>query len=174
MARSKKATGKFLNTGNEEVPSGATPAAHDRPRKRGRGPAGSGGGSVHAAGTPAGGTAYGGLAGTNVGDGAPDDVELDELDEAMGAGIHDDAGGDEREDRPPYAGFSGGAVGGTPAEGRSSGGTIDGGFRASEPRRVESTIGSNPPRGKGRSREEVQQRQKRRARDNRSPAHDNE
>jgi hypothetical protein len=62
----------------------------------------------HAAGTPGGGTASGGLAGTNVGDGDPDNADLED---ALGSGVHDSAG--EEEDRPPYAG---GAVGGTPAK----------------------------------------------------------
>src|SRR5947209_1447810 len=71
---------------------------------------------THAAGTPGGGTAVGGLAGSNRGDGAPDE---DELDRAMGSGIHDADEDDESADPAvPYAGPSGGAVGGTPAQGR--------------------------------------------------------
>ena len=54
---------------------------------------------IHAAGTPGGGTASGGLAGTNRGRGDPDDAELDG---ALGSGILDNEGEDES--RPPYAG----------------------------------------------------------------------
>src|SRR5580704_2860391 len=43
----------------------------------------------HATGTPGGGLATGGLAGTNVGDGDPDNADLEN---AMGSGIHDSAG----------------------------------------------------------------------------------
>jgi hypothetical protein len=72
---------------------------------------------IHAAGTPGGGSASGGLAGTNVGDGSPDGVDLED---ALGSGVLDNEGEDE--DQPPYAGPSGGAVGGTPAEKRAKGG----------------------------------------------------
>jgi hypothetical protein len=71
---------------------------------------------THAAGTPGGGTATGGLAGTNVGHGDPDDAALEA---ALGSGIHDNS---EVEGGPPFAGAAGGAVGGTPAEKRSKGG----------------------------------------------------
>lgn len=78
------------------------------------------GGDLHAAGTPGGGTAVGGLAGTNAGGGDPGDEALEE---AMGSGNFDvaadaeEAGSDEG-----YAGPSGGVVGGTPANKRSPGG----------------------------------------------------
>ncbi len=68
----------------------------------------------HAAGTPGGGTASGGLAGTNRGHGDPDEIDLDG---ALGSGILDNDGEDEG--RPPYSGSAGGAVGGTPAEKRA-------------------------------------------------------
>ena len=64
------------------------------------------GGDSHATGTPGGGAASGGLAGTNVGDGDPDDVDLED---AHGSGIHDTSG--EEADQPPYSGPAGGAVG---------------------------------------------------------------
>jgi RNA polymerase-binding transcription factor DksA len=83
----------------------------------------------HAAGTPGGGTAVGGLAGTPVGDGDPSGADLEA---AMGNGTFDaEVEGDqnparktaEGEDVPGgYAGQSGGAVGGTPANKRASGG----------------------------------------------------
>jgi hypothetical protein len=53
---------------------------------------------------------------------------------------------DEGGNRPPYAGHSGGAVGGSPAEGRSSGGTIHGGLAPGGVHHGDSTVGSNPPR----------------------------
>jgi hypothetical protein len=46
---------------------------------------------VHAAGTPGGGLAAGGLAGTNIGDGDPDNADLED---AMRSGI-DDTDGDD-------------------------------------------------------------------------------
>jgi hypothetical protein len=91
----------------------------------------------YAAGTPGGGTASGGLAGTNYGDGSPDDVDLED---AMGSGIHD---ADEEEGGPPFSGRSGGAVGGTPAQGRASEGhRRHGGLRPGGSHRGDSTIGS--------------------------------
>src|SRR5438270_884409 len=86
----------------DAVPPGATRKAFDR-EDNGGGPPGSPLGDRHAAGTPAGGTEYGGLGGSNVGDGTP--VEEEDLREEE---LLDQEG--------PYAGFSGGAVGGTPAE----------------------------------------------------------
>ena len=63
-----------------------------------------------AIGTPGGGLAAGGLAGTN----APD-ASLDEpLEEAMARGYEDRAGDEQQRDEP-QAGRAGGAVGGTPA-----------------------------------------------------------
>jgi RNA polymerase-binding transcription factor DksA len=74
---------------------------------------------VHAAGTAGGGTAVGGLAGTNVGSGEPDDVNLEE---AMGSGNFDQELEGSEDEATPYAGPQGGAVGGTPAEKRATGG----------------------------------------------------
>lgn len=73
---------------------------------------------VHAAGTPGGGTEVGGLAGTNVGSGAPAGVGLER---AMGGGTPD--ADDEDDEAPAEAegGASGGAVGGTPANKRATG-----------------------------------------------------
>jgi len=77
---------------------------------------------LHAAGTPGGGTVIGGLAGTNIDDGNPDGQELEE---AMGSGTFDrSANADEEEGA--YAGPSGGAVGGTPANKRATGGKRSG------------------------------------------------
>ncbi|MBA4065592.1 MAG: hypothetical protein C0501_18135 [Isosphaera sp.] len=73
-------------------------------------------GDVHAAGTPGGGTEVGGLAGTNVGSGAPAGVALEE---AMGRGDADaDAAADD-DDHGAESGSGGGAVGGTPANKRA-------------------------------------------------------
>jgi hypothetical protein len=63
-----------------------------------------------AAGTPGGGLAAGGLAGTNAPNGEPED----DMDEAMANGGRDRAG-DEQQIDEPQSGRSGGAVGGTPA-----------------------------------------------------------
>jgi RNA polymerase-binding transcription factor DksA len=72
-------------------------------------------GDVHAAGTAGGGTAVGGLAGGNEGYGDP---LVAELDEAAGSSNFD-AADDRADDRTPQSGFSGGAVGGTPARKRA-------------------------------------------------------
>jgi DnaK suppressor protein len=76
-------------------------------------------GDIHAAGTAGGGTAVGGLAGTNVGDGEPDEEDLDA---AMGSGNFDVAIETDESDEIPYSGASGGSVGGTPAGKRATGG----------------------------------------------------
>lgn len=79
----------------------------------------------HAAGTPGGGSAVGGLAGTNEGDGDPAGTDLGA---AMGSGSFDAHLDDENpaEQADGYAGHSGGAVGGTPAGKRVSGGRAGG------------------------------------------------
>src|SRR6516225_4088490 len=101
--------------GRERIPPGATQRASDRSARPG-GPPPTELDDRHAAGTPAGGTEVGGLAGSNEGDGSPEDVDLAT---AAATGAHPP----EAEDGgPPYAGHAGGAVGGTPAEERSSGG----------------------------------------------------
>jgi RNA polymerase-binding transcription factor DksA len=75
-------------------------------------------GDIHAAGTPGGGTAIGGLAGSNAGYGDPD---VDELEEAMGSGSFDRRAPLDEPEQTPKAGRGGGAVGGTPAGKRSRG-----------------------------------------------------
>jgi hypothetical protein len=72
-------------------------------------------GDVHAAGTAGGGTAVGGLAGSNEGDGDPAVIELGE---ATGSGNFD-VDDDRPDDHTPLSGFTGGAVGGTPARKRA-------------------------------------------------------
>jgi len=72
-------------------------------------------GDVHAAGTAGGGTAVGGLAGSNEGDGDPIVVEVDEATASSNFDVEDD----RPDDRTPLSGFTGGAVGGTPARKRA-------------------------------------------------------
>jgi hypothetical protein len=72
---------------------------------------------IHAAGTPGGGSAVGGLAGSTIGDGGTGDAGLNE---AMGTSEFDVKL--EEEDTEAYSGRSGGAVGGTPANKRAVGG----------------------------------------------------
>ncbi len=64
-----------------------------------------------AAGTPGGGLAAGGLAGTTTSSGIP---ESGELEQAMAGGSRDHSG-DKSEPEEPQSGRAGGAVGGTPA-----------------------------------------------------------
>jgi len=72
---------------------------------------------TYAAGTAGGGTAVGGLAGSNEGNGDP---RVSELQEATGSSNFD-ADDDRVNEDWPTSGRSGGAVGGTPARKRSSG-----------------------------------------------------
>jgi len=92
---------------------------------------------IHAAGTPGGGTAYGGLAGTNIGDGSPENADLED---ALGSGIGDN---DEEQEEPTeaYGSSEGSAVGGTPAGGRARGGDARDGVGPRGSRR-----GGRPPR----------------------------
>jgi RNA polymerase-binding transcription factor DksA len=73
-------------------------------------------GDVHAAGTPGGGTAVGGLAGTNIGRGAPDGVNLEQTAGGLEIEVPDEA---EEEALGAFSGVSGGAIGGTPANKRA-------------------------------------------------------
>lgn len=116
--------------------------ARHRPDERSpleEGEPGSAGGPVNMQDAGAGGTALGGLAGSNEGDGSPDYERLEEL---AGSSYFDEEL--EEQDEPPYAGRSGGAVGGTPAEKRASGGRIQGGIAPDPSERGDSTIGSDP------------------------------
>jgi DnaK suppressor protein len=72
-------------------------------------------GDTHAAGTAGGGTAVGGLAGSNEGYGDP---VVSEVDDATASGNFD-VEDDRTDDRTPMSGFTGGAVGGTPARKRA-------------------------------------------------------
>jgi hypothetical protein len=121
----------------EPIPPGATRAAFDHDLRPGEPPDDAG--DPIAQGTPGGGTEVGGLAGTNVGDGAPENADLEGTFEGPDRY-------DVEEDGPPYAGPAGGAVGGTPAEKRSSGGHVRGGLAPGGGHRGDSTIGSGPDR----------------------------
>lgn len=103
---------------------------------------GSAAGDIDAAGTAGGGTEVGGLGGTNTGDGAPENADIDE---AMGDAIPTN----ERENtaRGPYGGPTGGAVGGAIANRRATGGKTRGGMRPGGVHRGDSTIGTNPDSG---------------------------
>lgn len=92
---------------------------------------------VHAVGTAGGGTAVGGLAGTNVGEGDPEGVPLEE---AMGSGNFDVEVEADDEDTTAYAGPGSGAVGGTPADKRAVGGRTGGGI-APHPEPGDAVIG---------------------------------
>ncbi|MFL5341642.1 MAG: hypothetical protein ACJ8F7_15975 [Gemmataceae bacterium] len=123
----------------DDVPPGATKRAFNR-ENLGGGPEGSPLGDRHAVEEDEipGGTEYGGLAGSNVGDGTPLSDEgrehEDQLDQADG----------------PYAGHAGGAVGGSPAEGRATGQHAQGGFSpGSGSSRGDSTVGAKPTKAKG-------------------------
>ena len=133
----------FPNTGNEAVPPGATNQASDRDERPGREdhtPLD----DRHGAGTPGGGLASGGLGGTNSGEGSPEDAG--NLNDPMASGV-EDQGPFEEEGGPPYAGHAGGAVGGSPAEGRSTGGKTHGGITPGGVHRGDSTIGTDPGSG---------------------------
>ena len=84
-----------------------------------------------------GGTAIGGLAGTNIGEGDPDDGDLEE---AMGSGNYDQALDDDHEDTTAYSGPAGGAVGGAVADLRATGGKADHGI-APQPDPGDSPVG---------------------------------
>jgi len=120
------------------IPPGATQRASDRDERPG-GPPATPLDDRYGAGTPGGGTELGGLAGTNSGEGDPED-ELEALQAEDGSGIHPP----EADEEDAYAGFSGGAVGGTPAEDRATGGKTGGGLDPGGSRRGDSTIGADP------------------------------
>jgi len=129
------------NTGSEALPPGATAAAADRPIHKGGGPPGSGAGPRHAAddvGSPD--EEYGAVD-TNDPRAEPLPPPLDPLEQG-----------------PPYAGISGGAVGGSPAEGRAVGGTIEGGYDPGSSHRGDSTLGSITSTKKSRPRKATKEK----------------
>jgi hypothetical protein len=144
-ARSKKkgrSPEQMRHEAAESTAGAIPPGAQARAAKRDERP----GGPRHtplrdryAAGTPGGGTEYGGLAGGNAGEGEIPDEEI--LDAALAGGEPDP----EAEEEDAYSGFSGGAVGGTPAGKRSPGGKQRKGLlRPGSTHRGDSTIGGNP------------------------------
>jgi len=140
MAATRKNDG---GTGRPEpVPPGATQAASDRTSRPG-GPPATDLVDIYAAGTPGGGTEFGGLAGSNAGDGAPEN----ELHEMQAAEANGDYNSEAQEATPPYSGLSGGAVGGTPAEDRATGGQTGGGLAPGGVHRGDSTVGADPDKG---------------------------
>lgn len=126
---------QFPNTGNEEIPPGATTKAADREIHPGGGRPGSGAGPRH---------------------GAADEGSVDEeyggidVNEPAAVGPLPDPTDDLEDEQEviagetPYAGISGGAVGGTPAGRRASGGRTGGGIAPGGAHRGDSTIGQNP------------------------------
>ena len=86
---------------------------------------------IHAAGTAGGGTAVGGLAGTNIGRGNP---RGNDLERATGSGQFDAEDGLTEDGLSPIAGHSGGAVGGTPT-GKRSGPVGKSGSKGQRPRK---------------------------------------
>lgn len=113
-------------TGAEDIPPGATRKAWRRDENPPGGAPGSGAGPRHMSGDP--------------GDGNELSDEVD-LQRAESAATVDEGGS---EDATAYSGFSGGAVGGTPAGSRASGGNIHRGINPGGVHRGDSTIGSNP------------------------------
>jgi hypothetical protein len=95
-----------------------------------------------AIGTPGGGAASGGLAGVNLGDGSPDEVDLGR---AMHCGRLDHSGDTVDDDDEPQSGRSGGAVGGTPA-GKRGRGRNKRAIQSGGDAGFDSTIGQNPRR----------------------------
>jgi len=118
------------NTGNEEIPPGATTRAADRPVHQGGGAPGSGAGPRHAANDPGSPEEEYGATDTN----EPIAEEPPEKPRPL-------------ENGPPYAGHAGGAVGGTPAEKRASGGQIHRGITPENVHRGDSTVGTDPDSG---------------------------
>jgi hypothetical protein len=123
---------EFPNTGSEPIPPGATARAANRPINPGGGPPGSGAGPRHAADDEGSADEEYGPAETNQRL-AEDPVTFEPTEDPLEQG-------------PPYSGISGGAVGGTPAEGRSKGGRTRHGIASPGAHRGDSTIGADPDR----------------------------
>jgi hypothetical protein len=112
---------------SDEIPPGATKAAADRPIQRRRGAPGSAAGPRHAANDPG---------------SVDEDYGAVDSNEPLAEPPEDDQ--DPLEQGPPYAGISGGAIGGTPAGGRTSEGERDRPLYVPATHRGDSTIGSKP------------------------------
>jgi hypothetical protein len=139
MARQKRPKKEKKPVRPEPIPPGATRQASDHDLRPWEEPS-SMSGDEAAAGTPGGGTEVGGLAGSNFGDGTP---QGEELNRAMGRGDNEPEAEGEQ---PPFSGIHGGAVGGTPAEGRAAGGHMDHGIAPGGSHPGDSTIGADPDR----------------------------
>ena len=112
-----------------ELPAGATKAAFRRPEHPGGGPPGSGAGPRHADEDQ--GTEF-------------ETTSRDYYEASSDLPPLDDEVQDPLEKGPPYAGIAGGAVGGTPAQLRSSGGRTGRGLKPGGSHRGDSTIGADP------------------------------
>lgn len=139
-------------TGAESIPPGATRKAWDRPENPPGGPPGSGAGPRHMSGDPGDGNelseAY-----DRHREGDPTMTEEPEVsDDEVVFGTVNQTG------VLPYSGHAGGAVGGTPAEGRASGGNIHRGIAPGGTHRGDSTVGTNPEGGSGKSAKRSQSR----------------
>jgi hypothetical protein len=143
MARKPKPIRIAEQDDPSHISEGTTTHASDRDERPDGKPPHTPLGDRHAAGTPGGGSAVGGLAGTNIDEGSP---QNDDLEKHEGSGVEDTVPGED-DGGPPYGGPSGGAVGGTPAGLRSSGGRTHGGLRPGGVHRGDSTIGTNPDSG---------------------------
>jgi hypothetical protein len=137
MAHTQKNLRRKGSERTNPIAPGATKAASDHDLRPGEPPDRTPTGA-EAVGTPGGGTEVGGLAGTNIDDGDP---ALTNLDRAMGS---DARGEDSEEGGPPYAGHSGGAVGGSPAQVRASGTRQRRGVRPRGVPPADRTIGEKP------------------------------
>jgi hypothetical protein len=134
MAKSKPRPHEQAGTGAEDIPPGATRKALDRSTNPPGGAPGSGAGPLHASGDPGDGKEFSEVYDRH----RQGDPTLTEV-----PAVSDD---ELVEGRPiePYSGPSGGAVGGSPAEGRSSGGNIHRGIAPGATHRGDSTIGTDP------------------------------
>jgi hypothetical protein len=131
MPRAKKTNKKSAAPASQAIPPGATRKVADEPLNPERGEPESGAGPRHAAADPGSANEEYGAAESN--QPLAEESILEEL--------------EPEEEGPPYAGHSGGAVGGTPAQRRSSGGRIGHGIKPGGVHRGDSTIGTDPDSG---------------------------
>src|SRR5436309_5601590 len=129
MRKRRSRTFKFPNTGSETIPPGATRKAVYEPLNPSGEPPGSGAGPRHAADDP---------------DSPNESYEATDSNQPLADDMNMNAGSEPEQEGPPYAGPSGGAVGGSPAERRSSGGKMRRGIKPGGIHRGDSTIGTNP------------------------------
>jgi hypothetical protein len=148
MAKTHPRPHEQPGTGAEDVPPGATRKAWDRPTNVAGNESGSGAGTRHMSG--------------DIGDGNELSEEVDRHRDDDPSRTEVPSVSDDRltdkEGATAYAGLGGGAVGGTPAEGRSSGGNIHRGIAPEGVHRGDSTIGSNPPAESAKSRKRIKKK----------------